>query len=232
MSDIKKLYRISDAGYKKEKLSITEIECLKNFIDVFGTDDLYVLADNCGKNTKDTLDEIDDLNWKEIEGGSGAASWRIARDMALEEFDDNDIVYFVEDDYLHLKGSPDIIKEGIEMGADYVTLYDHPDKYINAEHGGNKHVQGGGEVTRVMLTESTHWKLTNSTTMTFACKVETIREDNYIWKRHTGGTHPDDYSAFMDLRDIGRILVSPIPSYSTHIETNWLAPLRNWKGLV
>jgi hypothetical protein len=34
---------------------------------------------------------------------------------------------------------------------------------------------------------------------------------------------------FMELRKNKKLLISPIPSYSTHGETKWLAPLINWE---
>ena len=43
--------------------------------------------------------------------------------------------------------------------------------------GGNPYCKGGAEDTRVYLTESTHWKITNSTTMTFACFSEILKKD-------------------------------------------------------
>jgi hypothetical protein len=60
--------------------------------------------------------------------------------------------------------------EGFELGASFVALYDHPDKYLDPSKGGNPYCEGGAEDTRVYLTTSCHWKITNSTTMTFAAK--------------------------------------------------------------
>jgi hypothetical protein len=130
---------------------------------------------------------------------------------------------------LHKLNSEDILKEGFDIGADYVSLYDHPDKYID---GANPFVESGGEITRVMLSKSCHWKLTNSTTMTFAAKVKTLKEDEEILRSFTNGTHPHDFQMFLALRDKGRSLITPIPGYATHGETQWLSPLTNWKQLA
>ena len=43
---------------------------------------------------------------------------------------DQTIVYFLEDDYLHRAGWADILLEAFTLDqADYVTLFDHQDKY-------------------------------------------------------------------------------------------------------
>ena len=115
------------------------------------------------------------------------------------------------------------------MGASFVALYDHPDKYLDPSQGGNPYCEGGGEDTRVYLTDSCHWKITNSTTMTFAEKVYTLKRVEPILRKHTEGTHPNDFQMFLDLRANNELLITPIPGYSTHGETAWLSPLYDWE---
>lgn len=141
-------------------------------------------------------------------------------------------MYFVENDYLHLPNSYNILKEGLDFGIAYVTLYDHPDKYLDPSIGGNPYCQGGAESTKVYLTPSTHWKITNSTTMTFASRVEYLREDEEIIRRWTSGSYPDDFKMFLELNKKGRNVLSSIPAYSTHGESQWLSPLINWRKSV
>ena len=150
--------------------------------------------------------------------------------MALK-FDDDEIVYFVENDYLHKDEAPKILEEGFSLGANFVSLYDHPDKYLDPSKGGNPHCEGGGEETRVYLTDSCHWKITNSTTMTFASKVSTLKEIEPILRKWTNETHPHDFNMFLELRDKGKLLITPIPGYSTHGETAWLSPLTDWSKI-
>ena len=78
------------------------------------------------------------------------------------------------------------------------------------------------------LTENSHWKITNSTTMTFAAKVKTLKETEPILRKFTEGTHPNDFPMFLELRKNNRILITPIPGKSTHGETAWLSPLTDW----
>ena len=95
-------------------------------------------------------------------------------------------------------------------------MYDHPDKYIDPTYGGNPYCEGGAEDTRVHLTDSCHWKVTNSTTMTFAAKVSTLKKVENILRKHTSGTHPNDFQMFLELRQNNELLVTSIPGYSTH----------------
>ena len=229
---MKIIYRISDAGYKKEKPDYIDNEkCLKNFVNVFGNQNLYIIADNC---SDDTLNMIAKYNHpgriQKVSIGHGAGTFNLALDNALQ-WDDDEIVYFVENDYLHKQDSPNILQEGFILGASFVSLYDHPDKYLSPQHGGNPYCDGGAEDTRVYLTNSCHWKITNSTTMTFASKVSTLKRIESTLRKHTTGSYPDDFKMFLELREQNELLISSIPGYSTHGETRWLAPLTNWQQI-
>ena len=231
---MKIIYRISDAGYSKVKPEYVNNElCLKNFCNVF-FDQIYnilVIADNCSDDTIAMIKKyIDPVNIRKVSVGHGAGTFNLALDMALK-YDDETIIYFVENDYLHKQGSPRILVEGLQLGYGYVSLYDHPDKYINKQNGGNPFIEDGGEVTRVMLTDSCHWKLTNSTTMTFASTVGTLREDESILREFTKGSYPRDFEMFLALRENQKGLLTPIPGYSTHGETAWLTPLIDWSKI-
>lgn len=226
---MKIIYRISDTGYSKVKPEyINNENCLKNFVYVFGNQNIEVIADNCSKETLQMITKYVHPNKiTSVSVGHGAGTFNLALNKALE-YDDETIVYFVENDYLHKPGSDKILIEGLQIGYNYASLYDHPDKYIN---GANPFVEDGGEVTRIMLTDSCHWKLTNSTTMTFASTVKTLREDESILREFTKGSYPRDFEMFLALREKQKGLITPIPGYSTHGETAWLSPLIDWSKI-
>lgn len=230
---MKIIYRISDAGYNKVKPSYINNEaCIKNAVEIFdqNSNDWIVIADNVSDPTYHMIKSHiahPSSKIKKVSVGHGAGTFNLALDEALS-LDDNEIVYFIENDYLHKPDSASILVEGFNTGADYVSLYDHPDKYID---GANPFVESGGEVTRILLTQSCHWKLTNSTTMTFAAKVKTLREDEKILREFTSGSYPRDFDMFLKLRDNGRSLITSIPGYSTHGETAWLSPLIDWSKI-
>tara|TARA_Y100000592_G_C5437406_1_gene301503 strand:+ start:719 stop:1408 length:690 start_codon:yes stop_codon:yes gene_type:complete len=226
------IYRISDAGYNKVKPDYINNEaCLKNATKEFKDANWSILADNVSAETNDMIQRYhprSEISYLEM--GNGAATFNVALNEALT-YNDDEIVYFLENDYLHKPGSQKILLEGFDLGADFVSLYDHPDKYMDPNEGGNPYCEGRSETTRVYLTDSVHWKITNSTTMTFAAKVSTLKNCEETLRKHTSGTHPNDFQMFLDLVMDKKYLVTPIPGYATHGETAWLSPLTNWKKI-
>jgi hypothetical protein len=183
---MKIFYRISDNSYKKTKPEYVNNEaCLRNFCNVFADyiTDFVMIGDSINSETEEMIYKYIDKNQVEITNfGNGAESFNYCLDKALL-YADEEIIYFIEDDYIHLNGSPEILLEGFNVPiSHYVTLYDHPDKYKNKNQGGNPYIELNSELTRVFITKSCHWKLTNSTTMTFAAKVKTLKEDLKIIK--------------------------------------------------
>ena len=199
------IYRISDNSYAKNKLPGTDKKfCLENFLSVFKDHEITVMADNCKEKTLNTLSNLDYISTNLGNAGSLNRAIKMACRMSPEN-----IVYFVEDDYLHLPKSPTVIEEGLQL-ADYVTLYDHPDKYMEQYNF--------GETSKVMRTSSTHWRFTISTCMTFASKSQTIQEDIDIWNKWTNGPHPYDHEIFLELKMKGRKLAVPIPGLALHTD--------------
>lgn len=229
-------YRISDNGYKKEKPKyINNESCLKNALKTFPDCQFHIIADNVSEGTINMImDAVRENNTDYVihhtSIGNGAGTFNIALDEALK-LPPQEIVYFLENDYLHQPNSFKIMMEGFnELGAQFISLYDHPDKYLDPSKGGNPYCQGGAEDTRVYLTKNCHWKISNSTTMTFAAKVSTLKRVEPILRKYTSGTHPNDFQMFIELRQINELLITPIPGYSTHGETKWLSPLYDWEN--
>ncbi len=227
---MKIFYRISDIGYNKVKPDyINNEKCLKNFTSVF-VDNCHVniIADNVSDETYNMICQyVEPSSVTKVSVGHGAGTFNLALDEALK-LNDSEYVYFVENDYLHLPNSYDILKQGLDLGFPYVTLYDHPDKYMDPSLGGNPLCAGGAEVTRLYRTYSKHWKITNSTTMTFAASVDNLKKDEKILRKWTKHTHPDDFQMFLDLGRNSRKVISCVPAHSTHGETQWLAPMVDW----
>jgi len=224
------IYRISNNSNNKNKLfDGDKFKSLDNFNKQFDPLNTIMIIDN---GNEELHDYISKTKYKDVISTSlgNAQSFLFAINYAISSLnEETDYVYFIEDDYLHLPNSCKILKEGLQR-SHYVTLYDHPDKYINHDEGGpNPFVSQGGENTRVILTDSCHWKLTNSTTMTVATSIKTLKEDRDIWTECcVNRTIPDDFATFIRLRNKGRTLISPLPGYSTHTEIEHLSPLIEW----
>jgi hypothetical protein len=226
------IYRISQNGYPKDKPEyINNLNCFNNAFDIFDKEDWRIIADSVDQETKSFL-QNKTQNIKFVSIGHGAGTFNLALDYALT-LPSSEVVYFLEDDYLHLPSSQEIVEEAVlDMGFDYVTLYDHPDKYLNPFEGGNPYCNGRAEDTRVYLGEYCHYKLTNSTTMTFASRVGTLIQDEDILRKWTKEEHPHDFEMFLELKQTGKRLASTLPAFSTHGESKWLSPLRKWNELV
>jgi hypothetical protein len=227
---MKIIYRISENGFLKEKPNfINNQNCFKNAIENFTNSEFIVIGDNITNETKLFLEQYVD-NIIETNIGHGAGTFNIGLDLALK-MDENEIIYFLENDYLHRLGSEEVLIDIFNSSIlfDYVTLYDHPDKYLNPYEGGNPFCVERSENTRVYLGKHCHWKSTNSTTMTFASKVKTLKEDKDILREWTKDTYPHDFYMFQDLIKKRRKLISPIPGFSTHGEVKNLSPLINWE---
>ena len=169
---LKIIYRICDHRDGGTKISqINKRHCFLNFIEVFGTDQMTIIADNTRQATIDFLSRYSNNIEQTALGNSG--SFIHALNMALQ-YDDAQPVYLVEDDYIHHADALKVLSEGLQR-SDYTSLYDHADKYLSKSP--NPLVTDGGENTKVILTASSHWKYTNSTTMTFATHARTLKAD-------------------------------------------------------
>ncbi len=250
-------YRISDKGNPKEKLNYADkFYCMENAIKEFGKENFWVIADNCNPETIDYLKEHK-IPYEETSLGN-CGSFIFMVDKIIGSHKSDDCVYLLEDDYVHLDGSRVLINEALEIG-DYVTLYDHPDKYIINHDGGNRFNHKRLKPVTLFVTQGSHWRTVDSTTMTFAVKVSTLKRDYPVWMKYMNGRIPDDFHAFMELTQnelksalilltMGRrreflivfknwllkrgqrTLLSAVPAHSTHAEIKWLSPVVDWKN--
>lgn len=206
-------YRISDKSYIKPKLPCCSKEyCFSNLYNrfKFGSG-ITVIADNCGPETLAMVRSyakgriLDKGEVIETNLGN-AGSFRYALSLAVNLLG-NQVVYFVEDDYVHDQLSYNVIGES---PTDYWTAYDHPDKYGP--------MYDYGETSKVFRSKYSRWRYTASTTMTFASRVDTLREDQDIWMKYTDGQHPNDHGAFIALGKKGRKLACTIPGHAWHTD--------------
>ena len=177
------LFRISSKGYPKVKVDgVNKYDSLKNLAETFKDWKFICVADNCDES----LIEHIKTNYKfdqliETKLGNPGSFWKLY-EIALDAAMDNDIFYFIEDDYLHLPTAPSALEEGLQY-FDYVTLYDHPDKYKLYDGPINPYAKRNqySEITEVVGGATQWWRTSNSTTMTFAVTGKILKADADIW---------------------------------------------------
>jgi hypothetical protein len=168
-------------------------------------------------------------NVKIIKCGSETDSFlKTLEIIQSRNFDDEQIIYLLEDDYLHRPGWCDIMLEGFEINSHYLTLYDF-NLFI-----------AKGYLCEIFATPSSHWRAVPVTTNTFACKYKTLIEDLEIHQKHSingvkkeeGFHFSKDYDKFWELQKQERYLISPMPGWSTHCDENHTSPIIDWKKVV
>ena len=136
------------------------------------------------------------------------------------------ILYFLEDDYIHREGWLDVLVEGLQLpGVDYVTLYDHKDKYFLPMY---KNL-----TSKIFVSPTCHWRTVPSTTHTFATRWGTLQKHLPVHRKYSQGrTISQDHEKFSHLTQRGTTLVSPMPGWSTHAEIEFASPCIDWEAVM
>lgn len=212
-------------GFSREKCFQNLLETIKGQEGVslvFFLDTFYPM-----NGTTHYLYQQDKYPVLEFKGGTETASFLFMLNYVLEQnLDPETIVYFLEDDYLHLPHWPTILREAFTLpNIDYVTLYDHKDKYFLPMYAGLK--------SEIYHTDSCHWRTTPSTTNTYAMLFSTLKKDQATHKHFsTLGPVSYDHAKFCQLTKEGSILISSIPGFSSHLEPAYLSPCVNWDQIL
>ena len=128
-----------------------------------------------------------------------------------------DILYFVENDYLHQPYYLSAITEFFSSGlGDYLCLYDNPDYY--------RLYMNQNVVRNITHTTNYIFKSEHLLTASFACEKKTLLEDypTIEWKK-------EDFDIFSRLRVKGRKYWTPVPGQATHCMEGLLSPTVNWE---
>jgi hypothetical protein len=161
----------------------------------------------------------------EISCGDDAGSFfETAKYIKSKNIEDNDLIYFLENDYLH---TPDWVEKVTALftefkGLTYVSLYDHNDKYFLPMYN--------DLTSKIWVTSNHHWRLTPSTCGSFITTKKILTED---FEDQTGVTTPiGDHHKWLYLTQAkNRFIITQIPGLSTHCMVNLLSPTINWKQI-
>lgn len=122
-----------------------------------------------------------------------------------------DLVLFQECDYLFHESARPLV--GAIKTLDFVSPYDHPDKYSPSEK------------CEVTLIDNKHFRTTISTTSTFATRREMYDKTKETFKSYGW----EDHRRWVDLGSQGYKLWTPVPAIATHMVKNYLSPAIDWE---
>lgn len=163
----------------------------------------------------------------EFKAGSEAASFLFMLEHVYnQDFSPDTIIYFLEDDYLHLPKWPQVLREAFTLpNIDYVTLYDHKDKYLFPQYADLK--------SKIFHTPSCHWRTTPSTTNTYSMLFKTLKKHIDLHRCFSLGRKiTADHEKFVKLGEEEAVLISSIPGYATHAEPEFASPGTDWEGVL
>lgn len=176
----------------------------------------------------------DSVRIRFISGGDQRRAWKQALSLVLDDVSQahvvvNDHVYLLENDYVHVTGWLSKFEELVASNIrwDYLTLYDHLDKYPELTTAADA-TRYKKLKSRVFCTGSQHWRTTPSTCATYLLPVKVLLEDRRLLELGIA-----DFRLFSILRKARRrTILSPVPSLATHSMIEFLAPTVNWERCV
>ncbi len=210
-------------------------KCFKNLLDTIHQDPLghrvsiTVMYDGPPEDLQDDFiapylaNPENGIRLQYLKAGSDINSFLITLAYAHRaEFAPNDIVYFLENDYVHQHGWVSKVLELYASGQtfDIVSLYDHKDKYFLPMYA---------QLTaRLLLSPTHHWRTTPSSCATFLLEKSAFDRDYDAFS-----CGQNDFFFFSELTGRrGRVMLSPIPGLSTHSMEGYLSPNVDWAQLV
>ena len=199
--------------------------------------------EKCWKNLLKTIDGRDDINLTlaldgDIENdftknykdkfklfptnhGSSLLSYRdLLKHIQNTNMDQNDLIYFIENDYLHLDNWVDKVIDLFEcyQSLNYVSLYDHNDKYMPMYDN---------LASKIITSKTHHWRTTPSTCGTFVITRDMFDKDYDVWESAVG-----DHNTFLYLnQERQRYVLTPIPGLATHCMEELLSPTIKWEKI-
>jgi hypothetical protein len=135
---------------------------------------------------------------------------------------EGDLVYMLENDYMHQSGWVTKVLELYESGVlfDYLSLYDHRDKYFLPMYLDLQ--------SRLFHTPTHHWRTAPSSCGSFISEISQFRSDYDVFRQGLPDYH--FFNALINERH--RVLLTPITGLSTHCMEGYLSPAVDWSSFL
>lgn len=213
----------SNISVNKQRPSwFSRYKCFQNLISTFHNATIHIVLDGDIKNHFLKGFNLSSFKIQELKLGSGALSFVHSIQYALSIAEENDLIYFVEDDYLHRPEAMNVLIEGMTINKNgYISLYDHKDKYFLPEYS--------NLTSQIYISDSCHWRTSPSTTDTFCITKKTLDKYKDIFiKWSTGVNCSMDHRRCIDLWNNNVPLITSIPGFATHCELEYISPAWDW----
>ncbi len=227
LNDAKKLFQnirykiyIIDHNSKKN-----QIESMRNILKKSNID-FKIMSLELNKYSNQ-IKKINEEN-KEVTENQKSNMSNIHQSLFVSKENSEDLIYFVEDDYIHEKNSLTEILYTYERIASLtkkdliICPTDYPYLYTQTEN------------TKIFLGESRHWRQIDQTLCTFLMSKKMVEK---YWNELTGMCKLEHYPFEKPLHNIYKkeLCISPVPSLAAHF-TNinsiyGLSPNIDWKKL-
>jgi len=195
--------------------------------------ELHLIWDGDPTETCDYLEEIKKQRTISITkihypgklGNKGAVDYSY---KLLEELE-GEYCYLCEDDHLHRKSAKNVLLSLFHRSP-LACLYDNPDRYNNI---GLTDITLGKEYIMWNDDVKVHARTAESTVQTFGVSKDVFMKFKETFYKHLndGIGAPNDRPLFKSLIFNGLRLVTPIPSYATHVVKGGLAPGVDWESI-
>jgi hypothetical protein len=161
-------------------------------------------------------------NAYEFKGGSMEIVTKAVYKIIKEyKCDSNDLIYILENDYLHVEGWSEKLIELYKTfnELNYISLYDHNDKYFLSQYE--------DLTSKIVTTNSHHWRTVPSTCGSFIVPKKIFDEDYEIQTTIIG-----DHNKHIYLNEHrNRFILTPIPGLSTHCADGLMSPTIDWSKI-
>jgi hypothetical protein len=210
-------------GLSKRELIQT---CFKSFTHSMGHHhpfELHIVADEISEDLANFFiackGAAKDIKFYHGKYGNDASLMKMFE--IAETFDDEDIVYFLEDDYLHHYSFGDRMTDVFEKIKQdfFVHPSDYPDQYIRRDLI---------IPAMIFLTDHCHWRQVSSTTFTFLCRSNMVKK--YISHMKSSTVNADDGFLSKIFRETP--CFSPLPGLATHMHMGTMSPLCDWEAIA